>query len=43
MRTARRIPPERIDELRRKINDKDYIDTAIQRLAHVLTHNMLRS
>ncbi|MCX7024550.1 MAG: hypothetical protein NT080_08010 [Spirochaetes bacterium] len=37
----RRYSPERLDELRRKVHDESYISGAIQRIAQVLSAEIM--
>lgn len=41
VRVARPSDPQRLAELKRKINDTDYIDTAIQTIALRLTNELV--
>ncbi len=41
IRIAKPTDPKKIAELKKKINDKKYLDAAIQTLAHTITKEML--
>ena len=41
IRIAKPSDPKKIAELKKKINDKKYLDTAIQSLAQTITKEML--
>ncbi|WP_319561366.1 hypothetical protein [Marispirochaeta sp.] len=41
IRIAKPTDPKKIADLKKKINDKKYLDTAIQSLAHTITKEIL--
>lgn len=43
IRVAKPSDPKKIEELKKKINDKRYISTAIQSIATTLTKELLHS
>ncbi|GAB4372563.1 MAG: hypothetical protein Kow009_08600 [Spirochaetales bacterium] len=42
VRVAKQIDPKRIEELKKKIEDRRYMEAAILRLAQTLTNEMVR-
>ncbi len=42
VRVAKQIDPKRIEELKKKIHDRRYLDAAIARLAQTLTNELIR-
>ncbi len=42
VRIAKKSDPKRLDELKRKINDENYVMNAIIKIAQDLTKNLLR-
>ncbi len=40
VRIAKKTDPRRLQELKRKINDENYLALAISKIAQDLTHNM---
>ena len=41
IRIAKKTDPKKIEELKKKINDKNYLDRAIDMIAQNLTKNLL--
>ena len=42
VRIARKIDPKRIAELKKKIHDSRYLETAIYRIAQTLTNGLIQ-
>jgi|GEM_PF-580848 anti-sigma28 factor (negative regulator of flagellin synthesis) len=42
VRVAKQIDPKRIEELKKKIQDRRYLEAAIARLAQTLTNELVR-
>jgi hypothetical protein len=42
VRIARKIDPKRIAELKKKIHDSRYLETAIHRMAQTLTNELMQ-
>ncbi|HUZ18862.1 MAG TPA: hypothetical protein VMV68_10785 [Spirochaetia bacterium] len=42
IRIAKQTEPEKLAELKKKINDKEYLDFAIRKIAQVLTNEIMQ-
>jgi hypothetical protein len=42
VRIAKKSDPRRLEELKRKINDREYVTAAIAKIAQDLTRNLVR-
>ncbi len=42
VRIAKQTEPEKLAELKKKINDREYLDFAIRKIAQVLTNEIMQ-